>query len=177
VEHIIVSDGPDPELYRKVMGAGCRGVRFLHELREHGPEPHWGSNARNAGLIMARGEFITYCDDDDSLRPFHVTTLVNALLENPECGFAFSGMDCHMRNGSVTGLVPNGPLPEFGVLGSPCIMHRRVTSLASVWGPGSGAEDYELVARWMKAGVRGIAVPVVTSDCWPSSQWQGREEA
>ncbi len=48
------------------------------------------------------------------------------------------------------------------------IMHRREVLKYGTWGPASGSEDWDVVERWLKAGVRCADVPHVTSDVWPS---------
>ena len=61
-EHVIVSDGPDPELSHLLLNQPSTGrVRILYwELPEHDPEEHWGAAARLAGIEHSSGEFITY---------------------------------------------------------------------------------------------------------------------
>jgi glycosyltransferase involved in cell wall biosynthesis len=167
IEHVIVSDGPDPRLREEFNRLAPRNLRLIWflELAEHDPGVHWGHLARRYALSIADGELITYCDDDDSLRPYHVTLLAKALAENPDAGFAVSRMMCHGPGGdSVTGW---GPL-EMGNVGSPMIMHRRSALEHGTWGPASFTEDWDMVQRWMKAGITCADVPVVTSDVLPS---------
>ena len=49
-----------------------------------GPGP-----AREAGRLVARGEFIQYLDSDDLLVPEKFERQVEALRENPDCGVAY----------------------------------------------------------------------------------------
>lgn len=168
VEHVIVSDGQDDDLAFKLGTMAAReGLRRLvyRELIERDPEPHWGHWARLAGIEAARGEYITYCDDDDALRAEHCSLMVAALEASPEAGFAVSRMMCHgPRHKTVTGW---GPLAR-GNVGSPMIMHRRETLQHGTWGPASFAEDWDLVERWLEAGVPYVNVDAETSDVWPS---------
>lgn len=167
VEHVVVSDGPDPQLREEFNRLAPRNLRltWFLELAEHNPEQHWGHLARLYALTIADGALITYCDDDDSLRPYHVSLLARALADNPRAGFAVSRMMCHGPQGkSVTGW---GPL-EMGNVGSPMIMHRREILEHGTWGPASFSEDWDMVERWLKAGITCADVPEVTSDVWPS---------
>jgi hypothetical protein len=170
IEHVIVSDGPDPELRKKFGSLARAHMRFVWftELAEHNPERHWGHLARLSALKYASGDLITYCDDDDSLRQSHTTLLAHALKCHPEAGFAVSRMMCQSptHGPSVTGW---GKL-ELGNVGSPMIMHRREILKHGTWGPASQSEDWDMVSRWLDAGIQCADVPAVTSDVWPSKQ-------
>lgn len=168
VEHIVVSDGPDEDLALKIgMMAAQEGFRGLaySELPAHDPERHWGHYGRLAGIEASQGEYITYVDDDDSLRTFHCSRMVAALEDAPEAGFAVSRMMCYgPEHKTVTGW---GPLACANV-GSPMIMHRRWALEHGTWGPASFTEDWDLVERWLDAGVPYVNVDAETSDVWPS---------
>lgn len=168
VEHVIVSDGPDEDL-RDFLGKvkARHPVRYA-ELDAHDPEPHYGWRARNLGLTMAEGEYVTYVDDDDALRPGHCALMAAALDADPGAGFAVSRMMCHGPHGkAVTGW---GPL-ECGNVGSPMIMHRR--GLPGTWREAGLFEDWDLVRQWLDAGVRYVNVDAETSDVHPSRFREG----
>jgi glycosyltransferase involved in cell wall biosynthesis len=169
VEHLIVSDGPDAELANKLFPPFRTGGRsqWFTNLPEHDPAPHWGHLARLHGLTFASGEFITYCDDDDVLRPKHCELLVNALLEHPEAGWAYSRMLSHRFEDEGVSEIGVGP-PSCGNIGTPMIMHRREILEHGTWGPASEFEDWELVNRWLHAGVEYVAVDEITVDVYPS---------
>src|ERR1700693_229523 len=67
LEHIVVSDGPDPDLNVLIPEDVC-----YFELPEHDPALHWGAPARNFGVARGKGEFIAYLDDDDEWEPLHL---------------------------------------------------------------------------------------------------------
>jgi glycosyltransferase involved in cell wall biosynthesis len=168
VEHIIVSDGPDPVLEDKLFpptSSGGRTQWFL-SLAEHEQAPHWGHLARLHALEFASGEFITYCDDDDALRLNHCELLVNALLENPGAGWARSLMASHHPGGDISE-IGHGE-PSLGNLGTPMIMHRKEILQHGTWGPASDFEDWELVNRWLHAGIEYVSVNEFTVDVYPS---------
>lgn len=168
VEHVIVSDGPDPDLAQWFLRPQeeRRHRQWYLELAEHGQDEHWGAAARLHGVRHSSGDLITYCDDDDALRPGHCSLLAAALADNPEAGFAVSRMITHggPRGTSVTGW---GPL-ACGSVGSPMLMHRREVLDDGTWGPPSATEDWDLVQRWLDAGVAYVSVNAETSDVWPS---------
>jgi glycosyltransferase involved in cell wall biosynthesis len=175
VEHVIVSDGPDYKL-SSLMLELMSGSAFTHRtefssLKEHDPEPHWGHHARLRGIEMSAGEYIAYCDDDDALRPDHVRLLAGVLSDDPSVGWAYSVMASHSRSGEWFHVGAGAGAPMGGQIGTPMIMHRRSVLEHGTWGPASATEDWELVQRWLAAGVTYGRVHEVTVDVWPSSYW------
>jgi glycosyltransferase involved in cell wall biosynthesis len=170
VEHVVVSDGPDPELLAALAAPWLDGWRNLSYawLPDHEGYRHYGHLARLHGIECARADYITYCDDDDALRPAHCRLLADALDAAPDAGFAVSRMVSH--NGESEGIIGWGPLACCNV-GTPMIMHRRSVLAHGSWGPSSAFEDWELVERWITAGVPHVNVDAETSDVWPSAFW------
>lgn len=173
VEHVIVADGPDPELTGKITGLSS-GSAFYHrvlflQLPQRDPERHWGHHARLAGIEASSGELVCYLDDDDAYRPEHVAKLA-ALFENTTIGWAYSVMASHSRAGGHAEIGHTDP-PSGGQIGTPMIMHRRSTLEYGTWGPASATEDWELVQRWLNAGVPYGRVHQPTVDVWPSAYW------
>lgn len=160
LEHIIVSDGPDPVLREKL--AGLLPMRFA-ELPEHDPDAQWGHHARLHGTGLAGGDYIAYLDDDNSWRPGHVQILATA-LEETGAGFAYPMMAVHGRGDYVIGTDP----PSRGHIDTSGIMHRRgLLDVATWrWHPGIETIDWDLVSRWMAAGATWVAVPAITADYW-----------
>lgn len=163
VEHIIVSDGPDPELAERIARVTAwRGdsVRF-EQLPEHDPAIRWGLHARLRGIDLAKGDYIAYLDDDNSFRPEHVARLAAALEASPGAGFAYSRMQVNGRGPAyVIGTDP----PVCGLIDTSQIMHRR--ALAAPWRDDGSQEtiDWDLVSRWMAAGTRWVLDDAVTAD-------------
>jgi glycosyltransferase involved in cell wall biosynthesis len=131
VEHVIVSDGPDPELASWFEGSILASTPRYAELPEHPAGPSYGHYARMRAIELATGEYVAYLDDDDAFRPGHCRLLAAALDANPDAGFAVSQMLQH----------------QF---------------------PPGKVMDWEIVERWLGAGVRGVAVNEMTVDAWPS---------
>lgn len=51
-----------------------------------------GSVARNTGLLIARGEFISFIDDDDEYTSNRLKTLLHAIRQHPEIDYILSKM-------------------------------------------------------------------------------------
>lgn len=169
-EHMVVSDGPDPELVSEVLRPrpGYQGDHrrlWCVQLPVHDPEPHYGHHARAYGCELASGEYITYCDDDDLLRPEHCRLLAEALDAAPQAGFAVSRMLSHGPHGDS--VIGSGPV-ACGNVGTPMIMHRREILETAGWDHGGQFEDWDLVWAWMQAGIEHVRVDAETCDVWPS---------
>lgn len=167
VEHLVISDGPDPVLAAKLSQPWLDGWKDLwyRELAGHDPGPHYGHHCRAYGLEIARGDYITYCDDDDSLRRDHVYRLAAALDENPDAGFAVSRMVSHGPHGES--VIGRGGLAA-GNVGTPMIMHRRELAQVATWDHAGQFEDWDLVWAWVQADVGYVLVDAETADVWPS---------
>jgi glycosyltransferase involved in cell wall biosynthesis len=134
--------------------------------------------ASNAGLAVARGRFIARMDADDEARPERLaaqadfladpaqaaTGVVSSLVDYGGDRTANAGYALHVDwvNSLVT---PEAiALNRFIELplAHPSVMFRR--DLVERWGgylAGDFPEDYELVLRWLDAGVRMAKVPRV----------------
>lgn len=174
VEHLVISDGPDPVLAGRLSYPQLNGWRNLvyRELAAHDPQAHYGHYCRAYGIAIAAGAYITYCDDDDSLRPGHCGALADALDSHPEAGFALSRMASHGPGG--TSVIGYG-VPACGNVGTPMIMHRRELAEIATWDHSGQFEDWDLVLAWINAGIGYVQVDEETSDVWPSI-WHGADK-
>ncbi len=104
--------------------------------------------AANLCLENARGEWLNFLDDDDELRPEHLTTLLNAPWSRQERVIC-----CHAQvvdlNGNVTDTVnfPSKPVRlYFANITSPCstLMHRSLIDEGAQFDPAFPLyEDYD----------------------------------
>jgi glycosyltransferase involved in cell wall biosynthesis len=157
VEHIIVSDVPDAYL------AGCRfpdHVRYL-ELPEHNIAKYgrWGTGARLLGIEHARGDLIAYLDDDDVFYPDHIERMAGVLAAHPDAGFAYSQATF---GGSVIG---SDPFPGYAQVSTSTLMNRREILDRVTWEDrGENTIDWDIVQRWINAGVKWCNSPAVSVD-------------
>ena len=171
VRLIVVSDGPDPAL-RAVLGGtqtvpGTDGMPLVYdELPAHAEGQHWGIPGRLRGLELAAGDLIAYLDDDDEYKPEHCAVLAAALDREPGAGFAYSRMTSHHPSGDVH--IGSGQ-PYCGNIGTPMVMHRREILEVATWGHASSVEDWELIWRWIEAGITYVSVEQATVEVWPSA--------
>jgi len=81
VEIIIVDDASSDETPH-VLPALCREDPRLRYVRNE--SPLGGGGARNAGAVLARGEFVAFLDDDDCFLPGKLERQVAALRRTPD---------------------------------------------------------------------------------------------
>jgi GT2 family glycosyltransferase len=150
-EIVVVDDGStDPA-----------AVAYLDQLQRPRLRLHRQHNtglpgARNAGMKLARGEFLVPLDSDDELEPGFISTLIDALGRAPEAGFAHCLARLHGDIEAVWVPRPFNPywqLIENAVVG--CVL-MRTAAWESVGGYDetmtSGNEDWELWLRLTGAG-------------------------
>jgi GT2 family glycosyltransferase/glycosyltransferase involved in cell wall biosynthesis len=156
-EIIVVDDGSSqPEV-----------VSFLDtldrpRLRLHRQENMGLPAARNAGMKLARGEFLIPLDSDDELAPEYMSKLLDELREDPKAGFAHCLARLHGDIDAVWIPRPYNPywqLFENSVVG--CVV-MRAAAWESVGGYDetmtSGNEDWEMWLRLTGAGWSQVRV-------------------
>jgi glycosyltransferase involved in cell wall biosynthesis len=165
IEHIIVSDGPDPVLAELLIGAPVVYAEVPERFNDNG---NWGSRARNHAAKLVTGELVAYLDDDNAWRPEHLARLVAALEGDPAADFAYSRMLVRPA-GYQVGADP----PVCGGIDTSLIMHRRECfdrfGLWPVPGTIAHCPDWELVAGWITDGARWRFVDHVTMDYYSAS--------
>jgi glycosyltransferase involved in cell wall biosynthesis len=158
LEHLIVSDGPDPDLRYRLGDLGytphgITGRRYVECGRNHGGVGH---AARAAGAWLARGEWICYLDDDNTYLPGHVAAMV---AEAERAGVPLVCTAWQDPDGAVKGWAP----PGTNRTDSSSFLHHRGLLTVAAWQPGDGyAADGALVDRWLAAGVAWSFLPEPT---------------
>src|SRR5262249_5465979 len=99
-EIIIVDDGSDQETAGLCDRLAQKDSRIRAVHRRHVGR---AGLVREAGRLLARGEYIQYLDSDDVLMPRKFEIMVAALRGNPDCDIAY----CYTRRYTVG----DGPLP------------------------------------------------------------------
>lgn len=151
IEHVIVSDGPDPVL--AALGIYC--------LPEHKDAPNRGIWARMAGTRLATGDLMAYLDDDNAWRPDHLELLA-AAIEREDVSFAYSQAACRNEHG-ITWVI-GCRRPVFGQVDTSLIVHRAALLETATWQPSGRPADWDLVDRWLQAGATWAHVPEITLD-------------
>lgn len=162
VEHVVVSDGPDPVLRELLAGVDV----VYAEVAEHADDPcNYGARARNRGLEVATGDLIAYLDDDNAFRPEHVERLAAALEADSDRDFAYTQMFRHGLGDTI-----GGEPPIHGNLDSSVLMHRRDgPARFGLWPVPSPYEvDWVFVRTWLEAGAKWVFVPGVSVDYYTS---------
>lgn len=88
LETIVVDDGSTPPLdLGTLQTAGGLTVRI-----ERHEKPRRTAGAKNSGIRVARGDLITFLDDDDLLAPSYVESAVRAMKNHPDREVLFTGV-------------------------------------------------------------------------------------
>jgi glycosyltransferase involved in cell wall biosynthesis len=151
-EVIVVDDGSTD-------GSGdiVRSFDFVRYIRQ---ENHGPAAARNAGIAVAQGEFLAFCDSDDLFLPHKLTVQVGHLLSHPELSGVMARQEWitpplnAVRDlvwGDVDGIQPLS------------LVIRRAAMLEvgcfdpTLWGP----EDTDLLMRLREGGYEFLVLPEI----------------
>lgn len=155
VEHVIVSDR-NPGLALKITGITGLPVKFveLNETWRNGRDEHsTGAIPWRIGSLLALGDYVGFCGDDDELLPDHIERHVAGLEES---GSDFTvGPVRFMVRGADVGIIGDNTFAH-GHLDSDGIFCRVDALRIASWRPaGNNAADAQLVLDWLAAGLRG----------------------
>ena len=144
----------------------------LHRQENAGP-----AAARNAGIALARGDYVSMLDSDDLWLPCYLERMVQALQESPESGFAYTdAWALEQASGRIRRATamsrqhpPERTLPATAFLEAliqrnfifnAVTVRRGVLERVGGYDPKiPQAEDYELWLRCCAAGYSGVRVP------------------
>lgn len=106
-EVVVVDDGSSDDTRDVVTGSTDPRVRYVSQ------DNAGGCAARNAGAGHARGRFLTFLDDDDSVLPGWLAAFAE-VLDSPECAVACCGaLHVDLESGTTTVSVPKDMGPAF----------------------------------------------------------------
>lgn len=135
VEIVLVDDASQDDTSAVALRTGAPNLRIL-TLREN----VGAGAARNAGLAIARGEFVAFLDADDEWLPTKLSRQISEFEQNPDCRLVTC--DCllvQMDSGTVrfNEVVPPDTGPEAwksllarNFCPTPTVMVRRVDAVA-----------------------------------------------
>jgi glycosyltransferase involved in cell wall biosynthesis len=131
-----------------------RSVRALANRRAPGLP-----GGRNTGIEDAAGEYVAFCDDDDSWLPGKLSAQLALLAGRPDAFAAGTGVEVRSPEGSTVRLVPHDAVGfrdllrdrVFELHPSSLLVHRArllaEVGLVDEEIPGGYAEDYDLALR------------------------------
>jgi len=178
-EALIVDDG-STDATAAVAAAFCQADARLRLVAR----PHAGlSAARNAGLELARGEFIAFLDADDVWLPEKLARQMELFRADPRASFAYANY--YFWDGQQdlsVGHRPNRPLPDgdtarrlvtSNVYAVSSVVVRR-TVIARAGGFDTGLESCEDWDMWLRLAeqdfrARGTREPLIRYRRWPGS--------
>jgi glycosyltransferase involved in cell wall biosynthesis len=155
IQHIVVTDGYDPELNDVLRAAGYSEgdqSRRLVQLGWNWSHPEVvrggvGTIPKLVGAWLAAGMYIGYLDDDNEYLPHHVSAMV-AALESSGADFACSRWQSGYPGGPPAGGAP----PGRGRTDTSGIMHRTSILPRGTWQIDGYEADGALAERWVAAG-------------------------
>jgi glycosyltransferase involved in cell wall biosynthesis len=179
-QHVVVADGPDPELREWMHGLGYagHGQRVFAELGRnwHGflggdtagqppgsPGQRGGRGSRGvsaylAATYLAAGDWIGYLDSDCEYEPGHLQVHAKA-LEASGADFTYTQMR-RLVDGQPMDVVGDGN-PRHGAIDGNVVVHSAGLLRTANWEWGGDA-DWDLIGRWIGGGARWEFVPEVT---------------
>ena len=172
LEHVIVSDRNPEEFDGRhnyaIGGYRMRSVQINETWRNPTTEASVGAVPWYVGSLLALGEFVVFCGDDDELLPDHITRHVTAMREH-EAMFSISAVDFRVDGQPWQIIGPGFEHGTFDAIGIMC--HISALQVASWTANGEDAADYRLVRDWQAAGLKGVLVDgpptAIHHDGWP----------
>ncbi len=155
IQIVIVSDR-NPYLAKELKGWNGTFVQINESWRNPITEESIGAVPWYVGSLLALGEFVGFCGDDDELLPDHVQRHVAAMTKD-EAHFSVSQIE--FRAGGVPQFNV-GDAFEHGRLDATGIMcHKDALQVANWTANGQNAADWRLVRDWVNAGLKGTILP------------------
>jgi len=181
IEIVISDDGSTddtPAAMAALVAAHPDVVRCVRNPNR-GPGP-----AREAGRLLARGEFIQYLDSDDRLLPRKFEAQVAALRARPECGIAYGRTRLIDIDGQVlaspfkwTGEARDALFPGLLVDRWWCthtpLYRRELADAIGPWCDLRYSQDWEYD---MRAGARGVRLAFCDEDVSEHRQHAGARQ-
>jgi glycosyltransferase involved in cell wall biosynthesis len=179
IEVVVVGDAAPPETAAGIERLNDPRVRY-ENLTMRGPYPddarqRWlvaGTGPMNRAFELARGAWIAVNNDDDALRPTHVSTLLAAAQESGD-EVVYGRLLQHAPDGS-TETVGVFPPISHGFGWQLALQHRAMRLFAFKLAAALFGEpgDWDRARRMLRAGVRFRMVDEIVCDYYPSTLWR-----
>ena len=179
IEVVVVGDAAPPETAAGIERLNDPRVRY-ENLAVRGPYPddarqRWlvaGTGPLNRAFELARGAWIAVNNDDDALRPNHVSTLL-AEAQQSRDEVVYGRLIQHAPDGSSE-TIGQFPPVNHGFGWQLALQHRALLVFefklsAALFGePG----DWDRARRMLRAGVRFRMIDEIVCEYYPSSLWR-----
>ena len=176
LELLIIDDGSTDNTKELLEQINDDRIRYIYLGANSG-----ASNARNAGVSYALGEWIAFQDSDDAWKPEKLEKQMQLALEHPEYNLIYSSFINHVFDGSTI-YFPSKPYPGImegemysslllcNVIGAPTMLIKRDAFLQSGGFDTNynSLEDWEFVIRFSKNNLIGF-VPDYLMDVYISN--------
>jgi glycosyltransferase involved in cell wall biosynthesis len=172
IEIIIVDDGSTDDTPHSIAALAGGYPSIVQELRIANGGP---GAAREAGRVVASGEFIQYLDSDDLLLPRKFELQVGGLRAHPECDVAYGrtrfyrvgespgNMSWKRTSERIETMFPSFLRSRWWDTSTP-LYRRKVTDRAGAWLTLRNEEDWEYDCRVASQGIRLHYCPEYVSD-------------
>lgn len=125
IEVIVIDDGSKDGAAEIVKSFGDQRIIYIFQ------ENKGQSAARNSGIKIAKGKYISFLDSDDLFLPQKIERQVDFLESNPDCGVCYSKI-YHFFSDQPEKLYYN-PIPNYsGYIFDKLLTHSVVNPLAAV---------------------------------------------
>ncbi len=188
IECIVVFDGTDPHVLDVPTG-DTRRLRTAVNNRTPGL-----AGNRNTGYLLAEGEFVCACDDDDEWLPGKLAAQVDLFRRYPDTSLSATGIVVHFEGRDIPRRASPEPLHLADFLRDrrmevhPSTYMTRRDAVVAGFGlvdeeiPGGYAEDYEWLLRAARTGpVRCVPQNLVRvhwhNASFFTSRWKTIDEA
>lgn len=165
LQHVVVIEGKDPELVLDLQRLRPLPRTMLTVVECGRNWTTYLKNSRNAapmivGQLVAQGERLCWCPDDDRMAPDHITKLCD-LMDRTGADFCYSMTEMWRKDNPSHRYVIGGPTPRYGevtnVLYSARLIEKGLTRLNA-----GGCPDWLQIRDWLEAGATWAFLPEVT---------------
>jgi glycosyltransferase involved in cell wall biosynthesis len=150
-EAIIIDDGSTDGSFGEIEPLIKNNDNFLYVFCSH----QGVSNARNQGIRVSKGEFITFLDSDDEYTSNHLLTRKETLEANPEIELLHGGLEI-IGNPYVPDITNPGKMIQLSecVVGGTFFIKRTVFDKVGFFPDVPFGEDYHFLNKAVQNGVK-----------------------